>query len=215
MSRDRFRSITSNLHMSDPEEDSVNDQKRGTDYDPLQKVRSLLEIIRNCCKSVYHPKQHISVDERVATKARLSMKQYMKAKPTKCGLKLFVLADVNGYTVDYKLYTGKNHGASGKGLSFDVVVELVNKDYLGSGYIVYCDNFYTSLPLLFHHLSQQGQLSCPPTNKGKDTEKRQKASMGRKQCTVCHKSTPWMCEKCKVGLCLQLERNCFRDYHCS
>lgn len=61
MSRDRFRAITSNLHRSDPEEDAVNDQKKGTeDYDPLQKVRSLLDIIRNRCKSIYHPKQHIS-----------------------------------------------------------------------------------------------------------------------------------------------------------
>ena len=123
---------------------------------PLQKVNPLLDIIRNTCKSVYHPKQHISVDERmVATKARISIKQNMKAKPTKWRLKCFVLADVNGYTLDYRLYTRKTHGASGKGLSFDVVSELVNKDYLGSGYIVYCDNFYTS-PLLFRHLSQQG-----------------------------------------------------------
>ena len=156
MSRDRFRAISSNLHNSDPEEDVINDQKRGTEgYDPLQKIKPLLDIIRNTCKSVYHPKQHISVDERmVATKARLSIKQYLKAKPTKWGLKLFVLADVNVYTLDYRLNTGKAHGASGKRLSFDVVSELVNKDYLGSGYIVYCDNFYTS-PLLFRHLSQQ------------------------------------------------------------
>lgn len=54
-----------------------------------------------------------------------------------------------------------------------------------------------------------------PTNKREDTGKRQKASLGRKQCTLCKKSTPWMCEECKVGLWLQMDRNCFRDYHCS
>lgn len=47
----------------------------------------------------------------VATKATLTMKQYVKAKPTKWGLKSFVLADVNGFTVDYRLYTGKTQGA--------------------------------------------------------------------------------------------------------
>ncbi|XP_051815619.1 piggyBac transposable element-derived protein 4-like [Acanthochromis polyacanthus] len=162
MSRDRFRAIHSNLHISDPEEDAINERIKGTeDYDPLQKVKPLLDTIRNSCKSIYHPKQHISVDERmVATKARLSIKQYMKAKPTKWGLKFFVLADVNGYTLDYKLYTGKAHGASGKGLSFDVVLELV------SGYIVYCDNFYTS-PLLFRHLSQQGFGACRTYRQGR------------------------------------------------
>lgn len=384
MSRDRFRAITSNLHMSDPEEDAVNDTKKGTkDYDPMQKARPLIDIIRNRCMSIYHPKQHISVDERmVATKARIKMKQYMKAKPTKWGLLFYVLVDVNGYTVDYRLYTGKNHGASGKGRSFDLVADLVNKDYLGSGYIIYCDNFYTS-PLLFRHLSQQGFGACgtyrqsrvgvpttqenaldskskrgsirwirdgdllfvkwmdarevsmcttvhpvyteetvlrwqktddgrlqrvpiprptavgeynrymgggdtsdqmlgtnsvhrktkrwpmtvfqhlldiavtnsfivhkelrmmqqqkpmtrqafqeelcaklfgvplagPPTPSTQGhfpvstTEKSQQASLGRKQCTLCQRSTPWMCVDCNVGLCIQLNRNCFRDYH--
>ncbi|XP_029924335.1 piggyBac transposable element-derived protein 4-like [Myripristis murdjan] len=117
--------------------------------------------------AVYHPRQHISVDERmVATKARLSIKQYMKAKPTKWGLKFFVLADVNGYTVDFRLYTGKSAFASGKGLSFDVVTSLVNKDFLGSGYTVYCDNFYTS-PELFRHLSQQGFGACGTYRQGR------------------------------------------------
>ncbi|XP_030592392.1 piggyBac transposable element-derived protein 4-like [Archocentrus centrarchus] len=168
MSRNRFTDITSNLHVSDPEEDTANEGRRGTEeYDPLQELKPLLEMIRTRCKSVYHPKQHISVDERmVATKARIKVKQYMKDKPTKWGLKSFVLADVNGYTVDYKLYTGKNNADSGKGLSFDVVTELVKKDYLGSGYVVYCDNFYTS-PQLFHHLSQQGFGACGTYRQGR------------------------------------------------
>lgn len=99
-----------------------------------------------------------------ATKAKLSTKQYTKAKPTKWGLKFFVLADVNGYTVGFRLYTRKIQGASGKGLSFYVVLSLVNKD-LGSGYIVYCDNFYTS-PLLFCHLKQQGFGACGTYRQG-------------------------------------------------
>uniref|UniRef100_A0A667XDB9 PiggyBac transposable element-derived protein domain-containing protein n=1 Tax=Myripristis murdjan TaxID=586833 RepID=A0A667XDB9_9TELE len=167
MSRDRFMAISASLHMSDPEKDALNDQKKGTEeYDSLHRVRPLLDMIRNRCMTVYHPKQHISVDERmVATKARISMKQYMKAKPTKWGLKFFVLADVNGYTVDFRLYTGKSKTASGKGLPFDVVASLVNKNYLGSGYIVYCDNFYTS-PQLFRHLQQQGFGACGTYRQG-------------------------------------------------
>lgn len=58
----------------------------------------------------------MSVDERmVATKARLKIKQYMKARLTKWELKLFELANVNGYTVNYRLYTGKSQCASGSG----------------------------------------------------------------------------------------------------
>uniref|UniRef100_A0A3B4UR01 PiggyBac transposable element-derived protein domain-containing protein n=1 Tax=Seriola dumerili TaxID=41447 RepID=A0A3B4UR01_SERDU len=146
MSRDRFMAILSNLHLSDPEKNEENDKKKGTeDYDHLHRVRPLMELICVNCKAIYHPRQHLAVDERmVGTKARLSIKQYMKAKPTKWGLKFFVLADMNGHTIDFMLYTGKSKWASGKGLSFDVVAGLVNKGYLGSGYKIYMDNFYTT-----------------------------------------------------------------------
>jgi len=85
--RDRFLAISSNLHISDPADDEENDKTRGTaDYDALQKVKPLLDHIRNRSMAIYHPKRNISVDERmVATKARLSIKQYMKAKPTSGG----------------------------------------------------------------------------------------------------------------------------------
>lgn len=153
---------------SDPEKDAIIEQKRGMEeYDPLQMVSSLLIMSRDRCKSIYQPKQHISVDERmVATKARLKLKQYMKAKPAKWGLKISVLAYVNGYTVDYRLYAGKSQGASGKGLPFDVVTELVKKSYLGRGYLVYCDNLYTS-PILFRHLSQQRFGACGTYRQGR------------------------------------------------
>ena len=168
MPRDRFMAILSNIHMSDPAKDQVNDDKKGTeDYDRLHRVRPLMEFISMRCMAIYHPRQHLSVDERmVATKARLSIKQYMKAKPTKWGLKFFVLADSNGYTIDFSLYTGKSSMASGKGLSFDVVAGLVKKEYLGTGYIVYTDNFYTS-PLLYRHLRQQGFGACGTYRQGR------------------------------------------------
>uniref|UniRef100_A0A672FCW1 PiggyBac transposable element-derived protein domain-containing protein n=1 Tax=Salarias fasciatus TaxID=181472 RepID=A0A672FCW1_SALFA len=388
MSRDRFKNILSCFHISDPAEDARNELARGTeDFDPLHRVQPLLNMVRTRCMAVYHPRQHIAVDERmVATKARLSFKQYMKDKPTKWGLKFFVLADNNGYTVDFQLYSGKSK-PSEKGLSFDVVASLVSRAYLGAGYIVYCDNFYTS-PLLFRHLGQlgfgacgtyrQGRVGVPKTEEnaltkhsprgtirwlrdrdllyvkwmdtrevsmctnvhgvfsgetvmrwrkkedatyekvpiprptavgeynrymgGVDTSdqmlgtnsvhrktrrwymtvfqhlldiavtnsyimakelstirherplsrqdfqeelasnllgvplksrppkpkvsaqhfpvptstglsKDKKASMGRRQCVLCKRSTPWQCEECRVGLCLQLDRNCFRMYH--
>lgn len=124
-------------------EDAENYKKRGTEaYDCLHRVKLLLDLIRNRCLSIYHPKQHMSVDERmIATKARIFFKQYMKAKLSKWGIKLFVMADVNGYTVDFKIYTGKSKFQSGKGMSFDVVTSLVNWDYIGSGYVIYYDNF--------------------------------------------------------------------------
>ncbi|CAM4573311.1 unnamed protein product [Leuciscus chuanchicus] len=151
MSRDRYRTISWNVHMSHPDADKENDRKRGTpEHDRLFRVKPLMDTIRHVCKAIYHPKINLAVDERmVACKAHTGMTQYMKAKPTRWGFKLFVLADSsNGYTLDFSVYTGKNNFPSGHGLSHDAVTSLLDCKVLGSGYHVYMDNFYTSPKLL-------------------------------------------------------------------
>ncbi|XP_017288883.1 piggyBac transposable element-derived protein 4 isoform X2 [Kryptolebias marmoratus] len=161
MSRARFLAIAWNVHMSNPAKDVFNDSRKGTaDYDCLQRVRPLYDHLRAACKAVYHPQQNLSVDERlVATRARIFQKQYLNNKLSKSGIKLFVLSDNTGYTVDFSIYTGRSTLGTGKGLSFEAMMTLVNKNYLGSGYHVYCDNFYTS-PELFHHLYDLGIGAC-------------------------------------------------------
>lgn len=77
-----------------------------------------------------------------------------------------MLAEVIGYTINFKLYTGGSKFSLGKGLSFDVVISLVNKEHLGSGYIVDCDYFYTS-PLLFQHLRKKGFGACGTYRQGR------------------------------------------------
>lgn len=154
MPRDRYRTISWNVHMSDPEEDQVNDTKQGTaHYDQLFRVKPLMDKIREACKTFYHPQRNLAVDERmVATKAKTGMTQYMKRKPTKWGFKLFVMADSsNGYTVDFAVYTGKDNTFKGRGISYDTVMSFMDHSFLGSGYHVYMDNFYTS-PKLFRDL---------------------------------------------------------------
>ncbi|XP_066569538.1 piggyBac transposable element-derived protein 4 [Amia ocellicauda] len=162
MSRDRWRFISSNLHMSDPAKDAVNDGKKGTsEHDPLFRLKPLMTEIQTACKSFYQPRKNLSIDERmVATKAKTGMTQYIKDKPTRWGFKLFILADsYNGYTTDFTVYTGKGKFPTGLGLSYDAVVGLLDKPYLGNGYHVYCDNFYTS-PHLFRHLLSKGFGAC-------------------------------------------------------
>nr|XP_033471259.1 piggyBac transposable element-derived protein 4-like [Epinephelus lanceolatus] len=115
----------------------------------------------DACKAHYHPYQNLAIDERmVATKAHTGMTQYMKAKPTKLGFKLFVLADSsNGYTVDFTVYTGKTQFPSGVGLAYDAVMSLIKPAYLGTGFHVYMDNFYTS-PTLFRALYNVNMVAC-------------------------------------------------------
>nr|XP_023668316.1 piggyBac transposable element-derived protein 4-like [Paramormyrops kingsleyae] len=162
MSCNRFKAISSFLHMSDPEADVTNDRLKGSPgYDPLFRLRPLRDDIIMSCKAYYHPHQNITIDERmVASKGRHRMKQYMKDKPTKWGFKLFALADSQtGYTFDFSVYQGKQLAPSGKGLSFDSVVNLLPVSFLGTGYRLYVDNFYTSTAL-FTHLYSQNIAAC-------------------------------------------------------
>ncbi|XP_031427813.1 uncharacterized protein LOC105902382 isoform X2 [Clupea harengus] len=161
MARNRHSTIAWNLHMSDPDEDKVNDANRGTSaHDRLFRLKPLMNSIQLACKAFYQPRRHISVDERMVASKGHTMRQYMKDKPTKWGFKLFVLADsCNGYTLEFSIYTGKNTIPTGNGISYDSVMSLLDRKYLGSGYYVYMDNFYTS-PKLFKDLLTSNFGAC-------------------------------------------------------
>lgn len=150
MSRKRFNAIFWCLHLSGPDEDEDNEKKKGTpQHDRLFKVKPLYNYIMLACKAAYHPRQKLSIDERMlATKARLGFKQYLPLKPTKWGIKLFVLADMHGYTWNYFIYEGKTAEQLTDGLGYWAVMRLLEIPLLATGYQVFMDNFYTSPKLL-------------------------------------------------------------------
>ena len=116
--------------------------------DKLSKARFLMEFMRRKCLKLFQPFQNVCIDERmVRNKGRYSFRQYIRDKPTKWGMKLWVLADSStGYTYDFDVYLGKSIATSGFGLAYDVVMNL--KSIVNYGYYLCFENFYTSVQLV-------------------------------------------------------------------
>ncbi|XP_041751750.1 piggyBac transposable element-derived protein 4 [Coregonus clupeaformis] len=162
MGLSRYQDISWSLHMSDPAEDEENENNKGTaEYDQLMRIKPLKDQILGACRAFYHPFQNLSIDERmVRSKACNSLKQYIKTKRYKYGFKLYILADSrNGYTCDFNVFMSKNPSTSGKGENYDAVMNLLNVTYLGTGYHLYVDNFFTSATL-FRDLYEKNIGAC-------------------------------------------------------
>ena len=96
MPRVRFEQLYRFLHLCDNTHQLPFGQPG---HDRLYKVRQFFDILLPQFESEYNMHQCCTIDEAmIPFKGRLGFKQYMKAKPTKWGIKVFVLADAkNGY----------------------------------------------------------------------------------------------------------------------
>lgn len=81
----------------------------------------------------------------IAFKGRLSSKQYLPAKPTKFGIKVWERASPrNCYCHEFQIYTGQvDVVTTEEGLGYRVVKDLTRK-ITGKGHHVYMDNFFLS-----------------------------------------------------------------------
>ena len=108
------------------------------------------------------PHEHITVDKvMVPFEGHLGFKQFMKDKPVKSGIKLWVSADaVTAYCYNLEVYMGK-HGQQVNrlmGLSAWVVTGLTEPIH-NFGQIIHTDNFYTS-PIVGKYLASQKTYLC-------------------------------------------------------
>nr|XP_009305172.1 piggyBac transposable element-derived protein 4-like isoform X2 [Danio rerio]XP_021331739.1 piggyBac transposable element-derived protein 4-like isoform X2 [Danio rerio] len=164
MSYRKFLSISIVLHLSESREDEKNILKKGTaGYERLGKIQPLYQVIRESCKSYFHPFQNITIVERmVKPQAGTGLKQSLKSRSPNMGFKLFALTDCTcGYTWDFFVYEGKSCASRSEGLSYETVMALVDENMLGSGYKLFVDKFYTS-PTLFTDLLDKKVLACGP-----------------------------------------------------
>ena len=153
----RFLQILRYLHFVDNE---------GADTDKMLKtwkVQKLLDYLVKRYRDVYTPRRKPSVDETMLKfKGRLSIKQYIKIKPAKWGIKLFTLAEsTTGYVLDLLPYTGKR-AETAMSKTAQTVLD-VSRHFLNLGHHFFFDNYYTSIELL-HALAAKNSLCCDTVN---------------------------------------------------
>ena len=158
MSRNRFFQILRYLHVSD----DLNVHTAGQpNYDKLHKIRPILLLLFAKFESAYDLHQNISIDEcMIPWRGRLSFRQFIANKPTRFGIKVWVLADSETkYIFRQQIYIGKNPGERPEvGLAARVVKNLC-EGLDNKGHHLYTDNFYTSVDL-YQFLFEKQIYAC-------------------------------------------------------
>ncbi|XP_026475392.1 piggyBac transposable element-derived protein 4-like [Ctenocephalides felis] len=137
------------LHENDPNNQSLNTR--------TQKVSHYLDYLDQKFRQHYVPSREISVDKSVVGfKGKISFITYNPNKPTKWGIRIYVMADANtGYVYTILPYYGSltSHQLVRPDLPVTtrIVLNLCQKllDYNPGcqGHHFYTDRYYTSIPL--------------------------------------------------------------------
>lgn len=120
--------------------------------DKLTRIRPIIDHVTTVSTDLFQPYEKIAVDERIVkSKHKYSgIRQFMKDKPVKFGIKLWVLADtLTGFTCNFFVYLGKKRTEItdlSKGLAYAVVMYLT-PEYFNQGYRLFMDSFYTTFNL--------------------------------------------------------------------
>lgn len=159
MSRNRFYSLRTNLHLID------NNTIPNNCDDKFIKVRPIIEAVRKrCCELPVE--EIVSVDEQmIPFKGHLNIKQYMKNKPKPWGIKVFVLAGKSGYPYDFIVYQGASTKIStldkiNLGYGAAIVVHLSSRLSV-PGHQLFFDNYFSTYQLF--EILKQKQINAVGT----------------------------------------------------
>lgn len=158
MTLNRFEKLRSVIHFND---NSLHKPVGHPNHDRLHKIRPVEAHLNKLFLSVAPFEQRLSLDEQMcSTKVAHFMKQYLPNKPHKWGFKLYVLCSLSGYAHNFEIYSGKqdiqNFGDEPDlGVVGNTVIRLCRSVPRRMNHIIYFDNFYSSIPLLYY-LHTQG-----------------------------------------------------------
>jgi hypothetical protein len=176
MARNRFAHI---LQFSRFDDKSTRIQRKANDK--LAAICEVWDRFVEDFKKLFEPFEDMTVDEQlVAFRGKCPMRQYMKSKPAKHGIKVWAAADVKtSYLYNLQVYTGKFPGnAPGTNLGHRVVCVLM-EPLFGTGRGVTSDNFFTSVPTAVFLLQKNVTMTGTMRAKKSDISTMMKAAKGR------------------------------------
>ena len=155
MSRDRFKMILAFFHLND----NANFIPRGRlGHDPLFKVRTLIDSLNASFKRVYIPEEFIALDEAVVPwRGRVIFRVYIKNKPTKWGIKIYMICEsLSGYVFHFEVYCLYPNLSNS---TMAVVKRMLHDSHLDNeGRTIVMDNYY-QCPRLAQELLLEGTNS--------------------------------------------------------
>lgn len=155
-SKNEFLNIFWQLHFT-------HDQGQGDVRRKGFLIKPMVDHIGKVCKLFYNPSSRVAVDEStISFKGKVSFRIYNPQKPTKFGMKIFVISDCkNGYIYDFIPYFGKQNIINSSTLlkTTQIVKALCESVILkdpakpATGLTIYTDRYYTSPELARELLS--------------------------------------------------------------
>ena len=160
LTRDRFEQLLPMLHLTDNQQLPANlpTAKRFE-----AKLGSILSTYNFNCIKLLRPARSLSIDEMmVKFYGRSVVRQYIKAKPTKYGVKLWSICyGCCRYSLTQTIYLGsKSESVGGR----DVVLQL-SQPFLDKGHVIYCDRFFSHLDLASYLRSRKTGMVGTAGNK--------------------------------------------------
>lgn len=148
MSRQKYKDILRYIRFDDKQ--TRHRRKSDDKYAP---IRELWQKVMDNAQKCFYPYGHVTIDEQLfPCRSRCSFIQYMPNKPSKFGIKFWLLCDSKtSYILQAFPYVGKEDNRVGLGLGEHVVCTLM-EPYRKSGLNVTTDNFFTSLRVARHLL---------------------------------------------------------------
>ena len=125
---------------------TTRDQQRA--IDKLTPIRGVYERFITSCEENYTPGIGCTADESLlGFRGRCGFKKYIPNKPSKYGIKVYVLADSQSfYSVSSKIYARAGTHAPGLPIPTQAVLDLIHPISETNRNIT-TDNYYTSISL--------------------------------------------------------------------